>query len=232
MATNFGLLVGRFSSATPVLATDNELRELRLDAGGRLHVKLTDGNDKVISYFTDGAATGTGTPDDRGLVIMGKNDTDNNYQMLRVNSDGSLVVSFQAGSDISAAADDTGGVYAVGDVEGEVALTVANWVLIQTEPVISGQVHVAGWSFCSDKNTVFQLCLVDDVGAGGVTRADVTKILDTQMSTSARPSDHVGYNRAITNAGGANISVAVFAKQLQVGTAGVAWSAINAATTT
>src|SRR5690606_15658671 len=125
--------------------------------------------------------------------------------------------------------DATGGTYGPTDVEGEVALVVGQRVLVQSIPVTTGKLHVDGWSFASDKNCIFQLCIVDNATTN---RAGVVEILDSHISTSARPSDHVGFNRAISRAGGANVKIAVFAKQLQQGAAGVALSSINAHTTT
>jgi hypothetical protein len=229
---DFGLLVGRFNSATPSISTDNTLRELRIDAGGRVYSRLADDRDVAIRYFQDGEAV-DGTPaNDRGILVLGKNDTDSNYQVLRVADDGSLIVSTQAGTDASQAADATGGTYTSTDSEGEVALTLGNWVLVQSIAIATGKVHIDGWSFGSDKNCIFQLCLANDTGANGVTRSDVTEILDAQITTSSRPSDHVGFNRALTRNGGTNIHVAIFSKQLQSGAAGVGTSMINAHRTT
>lgn len=226
---DFGQLVARYNSSTPSVSTDNTLRELRIDSGGRVHTRVTDDRDVSPRYFRDGESV-DGTPaNDRGFIILGKNDTDSNYQVLRVNDDGSLVVSMDAGSDVSLAADATGGTYSPTDVEGEVALTVGNWVLVQEIPVTSGKAHIDGWSFCSDKNTLFQLCIIDNATSN---RAGVVEILDSQISTSARPSDHVSFKRSLTHNGGANKKLAVFAKQLQSGAAGVGLSMINAHTTT
>jgi len=227
--TDFGLLVARFNTSTPNYTADNDLRNLRIDSGGRVHTRLTDDRDVSLRYFHDGEAVDGTVALDKGLIILGKNDTDNNYQVLRVNDDGSLVVSFEAGTDVSLASDATGGTYGPTDVEGEVALVVGQWVLVQSIPVTTGKLHVDGWSFASDKNCIFQLCIVDNATTN---RAGVVEILDSHISTSARPSDHVGFNRAISRAGGANVKIAVFAKQLQQGAAGVALSSINAHTTT
>lgn len=227
--TDFGLLVARFNTSTPNYTADNDLRNLRIDSGGRVHTRLTDDRDVSLRYFHDGEAVDGTVALDKGLIILGKNDTDNNYQVLRVNDDGSLVVSSDAGTDVSLASDATGGTYGPTDVEGEVALVVGQWVLVQSIPVTTGKLHVDGWSFASDKNCIFQLCIVDNATTN---RAGVVEILDSHISTSARPSDHVGFNRAISRAGGANVKIAVFAKQLQQGTAGVALSSINAHTTT
>jgi len=218
---DFGLLVARFNTGTPNYTADNDLRELRIDAGGRVHSRLTDDRDVSIRYFLDGEAVGVG---DRGVFILGKNDTDSNYQALRVNDDGSLSVSFNAGSDVSEAADKANA------NDGEVALSVGNWVLVQSKVVTSGKLHVSGWSFASDKNTIFQLALA--VAAGAPLRADITEILDSQISTSSRPSDHVSYDRALDRSGGANVKLCVFAKQLQNGAAGVGLSMMNFYTTT
>jgi hypothetical protein len=226
---DFGQLVARYNTAAPSITVDKELRELRIDSGGRVHTRLTDDRDVSVRYFHDGEAVDGTVALDKGLIILGKNDTDSNYQVLRVNDDGSLVVSFEAGVDISAAGDGTGGTYSATDVEGEVALTVGSWVLIKSIPVLTGKLHIDGWSFGSDKNCIFQLCLLD---AAGTTRASVVEILDSQMSTSARPSDHVGFNRAISRAGGTNVKIGIFAKQLQSGTAGVGLGMVNAHTTT
>lgn len=227
--TDFGLLVARFNTSTPNYTADNDLRSLRIDSGGRVHTRLTDDRDVSLRYFHDGEAVDGTVALDKGLIILGKNDTDNNYQVLRVNDDGSLVVSFEAGTDVSLAADATGGTYGPTDVEGEVALVVGQWVLVQSIPVTTGKLHIDGWSFASDKNCIFQLCIVNNATTN---RAGVVEILDSHISTSARPSDHVGFNRAISRAGGANVKMAVFAKQLQNGAAGVALSSINAHTTT
>lgn len=227
--TDFGLLVARFNTSTPNYTADNDLRNLRIDSGGRVHTRLTDDRDVSLRYFHDGEAVDGTVALDKGLIILGKNDTDNNYQVLRVNDDGSLVVSSEAGTDVSLASDATGGTYGPTDVEGEVALVIGQWVLVQSIPVTTGKLHVDGWSFASDKNCIFQLCIVDNATTN---RAGVVEILDSHISTSARPSDHVGFNRAISRAGGANVKIAVFAKQLQQGTAGVALSSINAHTTT
>lgn len=227
--TDFGLLVARFNTSTPNYTADNDLRNLRIDSGGRVHTRLTDDRDVSLRYFHDGEAVDGTVALDKGLIILGKNDTDNNYQVLRVNDDGSLVVSSEAGTDVSLASDATGGTYGPTDVEGEVALVIGQWVLVQSIPVTTGKLHVDGWSFASDKNCIFQLCIVDNATTN---RAGVVEILDSHISTSARPSDHIGFNRAISRAGGANVKIAVFAKQLQQGTAGVALSSINAHTTT
>lgn len=232
MASDFGLFVGRYSSSEPTIANDQELREIRLDVNGRAYVRLNDGNDNTISYFADGDAVGSGVGDsteasgDRGILMLGKNDTDSNYQMLRVSDDGSLVVSFQGGADASEAADKANA------NDGEVNLTSGTWVKMQEIPVVSGKIHLNGWSYASDKNTVFQLTLSDDTGADGHARADITEILDTMITTSSRPSDHVGYDRQISRSGGTNIAVVLWAKQLQSGAGGVGFSQINANTTT
>ena len=223
---DFGLLVGRFSTSTPSVSTNDTLRELRIDGGGRLFSRLADDRDVSIRYFEDGESV-DGTPaNDRGIVILGKNDTDSNYQMFRLADDGSLIVSFQGGADASEAADK--GL----SNDGEVALVVNTWVLLQEKAVSSGKIHVDGWSFASDKNTIFQIALVDDTGADGVERTDITELLDSQVTTSARPSDHASFNRALSRAGGTNIKIAIFAKQIQAGANGVGLSMINAHTTT
>lgn len=227
---DFQLLVARFSSATPAIAADNTLRELRIDAGGRVYSRLADDRDVAIRYFHDGESVDASPNLDKGILILGKNDTDSNYQALRVLNDGSLSVSFNAGTDISEASDSSGGTYTATDSEGEVALVIGNWVLVQSIAVPSGTLFVDGWSYASDKNAIFQLCMVDDTAQDNPTRADVIEILDSHITTSARPSDHVSFDRALTKAGGADIYVAVFAKQLQSGATGVGLSMINAHT--
>jgi hypothetical protein len=226
---DFGLLVARFNTSAPTVSVDNSIRELRIDSGGRLHTRLTDDRDVSLRYFHDGEAVDGTVALDKGVLILGKNDTNSNYQALRVNDDGSLVVSSEAGTDISSAGDGTGGTYSATDVEGEVALTVGNWVLVESIAVATGKLHIDGWSFGSDKNCIFQLCIIDNATTN---RAGVIEILDSQMSTSARPSDHVCFNRAISRPGGANVKIGVFAKQLQTGTAGVGLGMVNAHTTT
>lgn len=230
MAADFGLLVARYNTSTPNYTADNDLRELRIDSGGRLRQRATDDRDMSLRYFYDGESVDASPNLDRGILILGKNATDSNYQALRLSDDGSLVVSSDAGTDISAAADGTGSTFSATDVRGEVALTVGNWILVQSIAVATGKMHVDGWSFSSDKNTEFQICLAS--AAGTPTRANVTEILDTMLTTSARPSESVNYTRNITRNGGANIKLCVFAKQLQSGAAGVAMSMINAHTTT
>ena len=223
---DFGGLVGRYSTATPTLSVDDSLRELRLDAGGRLYVRTADDRDKAIRYFYDGESIDGGDITlDRGILILGKNDTDSNYQALRVADDGSLVVGFDAGSDISEAADKANA------SDGEVALGAQNaWVQVQKIAVIDGKVHVDGYSYASDKNALFQLVLADGTAND---RTDVSEILDTQVTTSFRPSDHIVFQRALSRAGGANVYVAIFAKRLQSGsTNGVALTSINAHKTT
>jgi hypothetical protein len=220
---DFGLLVARFSTATPNIATDNVLRELRIDSGGRVHSRLTDDRDMSLRYFLDGEAV-TGGNTDRGIVMLGLNATDSNYQMFRVNDDGSLSVSFNSGTDASEAADKANA------ADGEIALSSGNWVLIQSKALASGKMHVSGWSFGSDKNTVFQLALAE--AAAAPVRADITEILDTQIATSARPSDHVSFERSLDRNGGANVKLCVFAKQVQSGGNGVAFSMMNYYTTT
>ena len=239
MASDFGLLIGRFNTSTPSLSADNDLRELRLDSGGRLGSRLVDGNDETISYFIDGAATGSGVGDfngagaDRGILILGKNDTDATYQILRVTPDGALVVTTEVGTDNSAHSDKEDAAFSDTDTNGEVALTVGSWVDIKTIAASSGGIiHLSGWSYGSDKNTVFQLCVVDDTLTDGVERADVIEVLDTQITTSARPSDHVNFSRALDKIEAANNFVVVFAKQLQLGSAGVGWTSINTYKTT
>ena len=227
--TDFGLLVARYNTGTPNYTADNDLRNLRIDSGGRVHTRVTDDRDLSPRYFRDGESV-DGTPaNDRGMLVLGKNDIDNNYQALRLNDDGSLIVSSQSGTDISLAGDATGGTYSPTDVEGEVALTVGNWVLIVAIPVTSGKAHISGWSFASDKNCIFQLCVIDAVGQA---RAGVVEILDSSISTSARPSDHTNFNRALTVNGGTNVKLAIFCKQLQNGTAGVGLGMVNASSTT
>ena len=227
MATNYGLLVARFNTATPSYSIDNDLRELRIDAGGRLYSRLADGNNNTVSWFKDGDAFGSGvggdTTGDRGVLVLGKDSVDSIYRVLSLNSDGSLNVTFNAGTDISAAADKANA------NDGEVALTVGTWVLVDTIPVTTGHVQISGYSYCSDKNTVFQLAMA--TGAT-ITRTSITEIIDTQMSISGRPSDHVAFNRDVTKAGAANTALTLWAKQIQVGATGVAMCSINAATTT
>ncbi len=228
MAVDFGLLVARFNTATPAYSADNDLRELRIDAGGRVYSRLADGNNNTVSWFADADAVGSGvggdTAGDRGILILGKTDTTSNYQILKVNDDGSLSVSFNAGSDASEAADKANA------ADGEVALTSGAWVLVQSKILASGKMHVAGWSYASDKNVVFQLALA--TAAAAPVRADITEILDTQITTSSRPSEHVAFQRALTRAGGVNVKLCVFAKQLQSGANGVGMSMVNYATTT
>lgn len=230
MAADFGLLVARYNTSTPNYSADNDLRELRIDSGGRLRNRATDDRDMSLRYFYDGEAVDGSPNNDRGILVLGKNDTDSNYQALRLNDDGSLVVSFSSGTDASAAADDNGGVFSATDVRGEIPLTVGNWVLVQSIAVASGKIHIDGWSFSSDKNTEFQVCLT--TSAGTPVRSETTKIFDTQLTTSARPSDHVNFNRAITQASGTNFKLCIFAKQLQSGAAGVAMGMLNVHTTT
>jgi hypothetical protein len=232
MSTDFGLLVGRYDAAEPTIANDQELREIRLDVNGRAHMRLNDGNDNTLSYFADGDAVGSGVGNaaeasgDRGLIMLGLNETDSNYQMLRVNSDGSLAVSFQSGTDVSEAADSANA------ADGEITLAQGAWVKVQEIAVATGKIHVSGWSYASDKNTILQLTLSDDTGTDGHDRADITEILDTMLTTSARPSDHVSYNRSLSRSGGTNVAIVLWAKQLQAGANGVAMSMVNASTTT
>lgn len=222
--TDFGGLVARYSVATPTVTPDNALRELRIDGGGRLFVRLADDRDKAIRYFYDGEAVDGGDVTlDRGMLMLGKNDTDSNYQVLRVADDGSLVVSMDAGVDVSIAADSANA------NDGEVALTQGAWVQVQKIAVASGKIHVNGFSYASDKQVIFQLVLADGIADD---RTDISEILDSQVTTSFRPSDHVNFNRALARAGGTNVYVAIFAKQVQSGTAGVGLSSINAYTTT
>lgn len=227
--TDFGLLVARFNTSAPNYTANNDLRSLRIDSGGRVHTRLTDDRDVSLRYFHDGEAVDASPNLDKGILILGKNDVNSNYQALRVNDDGSLVTSSEAGTDVSLAADATGGTYGPSDVEGEVVLTVGTWVLIQSIPIAANKMHIDGWSFASDKNCIFQLCVIDNATTN---RAGVIEILDSHISTSARPSDHINFNRALTRLGGTNVKMAVFAKQLQNGAAGVALSSINAHTTT
>jgi hypothetical protein len=221
MAADFGLLVARYNTSAPTVSTNNELREVRIDSAGRLYVRPTDDRDASPRYFTDGEAVGTS---DRGFVILGLNETDSNYQMLRVNNDGSLVVSMDAGTDASEAADKANLNF------GEVALTSGTWILIQSITIPTGKLHLDGWSYSADKNTQFQVVLA--TAAGTPVRADITEILDTQITTSSRPSDHVSFNRALSRAGGTNVKLCIFAKQLQAGAAGAASSMLNVHKTT
>lgn len=235
MAADFGMLVARYNTSTPAYSSDNDLRELRIDTGGRVHSRLTDDRDVSVRYFQDGEAV-DGTPAlDRGILILGKNDNDSNYQVLRVNDDGSLVVSPQSGTDISGHSDGTGGTFSDTDSRGEIALDNSSggtWVLIHEIPVGAAfTAHISGFSYMSDKNTIFQLCLSDDSGVDGHDRADVVEILDSQMSVSARPSDHVTLARALDKAGGTNIAIVLWAKQLQSGANGIGSGSINASTT-
>lgn len=235
MAKDFGLFVGRYNTSTPTLTADNDLREMRLDSGGRLYTRLADDRDEALRYFYDGESV-NGTPNtDRGILILGKNDTDSNYQAFKLNDDGSLAVSFQSGTDVSSAADadgSIGGPFAPADTVGEIALTEDVWIKIHEIAVATGTLHIDGFSYGSDKNTIFQLVMSDDTGADGHVRADAVELVDTMLTTSSRPSDHVSYSRQLDKAGGTNIAVALYAKQLQSGTAGVAWGMINAHVTT
>jgi len=230
MADDFGLLVGRYNTAIPSLSTDKELRELRLDEKGRLATRLGDGNDKALSYFADGDAVGSGVDDiqnsgagDRGILAMGKNVATSTYQVLNVADDGSLIVSFDAGTDQSEAADKAN------VANGEVALISGTWVLLQNKAVISGNMQIGGWSYGSDKNVIFQLALA--VAAAIPTRTDITEILDSQITSSARPSDHVEFSMPLNRPGATNKKLCVFAKQLQAGPAGVGFSMMNFRTT-
>jgi hypothetical protein len=232
MASDFGMLVSRFNTSTPTVSADDTLRELRIDEGGRVYTRLADDRDLTLRYFEDGESV-DGTPaNDRGIVMLGKNDADSDYQMLRVRDDGSLIVAMESGTDVSGHSDGTGGIFAAADSRGEVGLTTGTWVKIHEVPVASGTVHADGFGYMSDKNTIFQLCLSDDTGTDGHDRADVTEILDAQMTTSARPSDHVEYNRSKDKAGGTNVALVLWAKQLQQGGNGIGSGSINAHTTT
>lgn len=229
---DFGLLVGRFNSAAPAISTDNTLRELRIDAGGRMAARGADGNDNTVSYFADGDAVGSGvsnvsgTAGDRGILMMGKDAVDSIYKAIKVNSDGSLAIDFAAGADQSEAADKAN------SSNGEISLTSGSWVLIQSKAVSTGHMHVSGWSYASDKNTEFQLAIAVHSGGGAPIRTDITEILDSQITSSARPSEHVHFARDLDRAGAANTFICVFAKQLQAGASGVALSMMNYDTTT
>ena len=225
MATDFGLRVARYSTSTPSVTTDDSHRELRIDGGGRLYTRLADGNDNPLDYFADGDAVGSGSEtEDRGIVILGLNDTDSNYQILKVNDDGALIVSSQGGTDVSISSDETG--------DGEEALTVGTWVLINTIAVATGTLHINGWTYGSDKNTQFLIAMSDDTLTDGHDFTDITEILDMQITSSARPSDNVGFIRALDRAGGTNVALTMWAKQLQPGATGVGFGMMNAYTTT
>jgi hypothetical protein len=230
--TDFGLLVARYNVAAPALSTDGVIRELRIDAGGRVDARLADGNDNTLSYFAAGDAVGSGigtasaVAGDRGVLIFGKNSTDSNYQPIRVLSDGSVVISDSSGTDASAAADKAN------ITGGEIALAQGSYVLVQTIPFTTGHFHVFGWTYASDKNTQFQLAVAVHSGVGSPVRADIKEILDTQISSSARPSSSVAWTRSLDRAGAVNTSLCVFAKQLQQGANGSASSMINVDTTT
>lgn len=230
---DFGLLVARFNTGTPVYTADNDLRELRIDSNGRLYTRLADDRDKTIRYFYDGEAVDGGDITlDRGILLLGKNDTDSNYQAIRLNDDGSLVVSFQGGTDVSLHSDATGGTFAPTDTRGEISLTTGTWIKVLEIPVATGTAHLTGWEFLSDKNTLIQVVLSDDTGADGHDRADTTEILSSGLATSAKPCDHYSFSRSKDRAGGTNIALVVWAKQLQSGNAGVATAALEINTTT
>lgn len=233
MAADFGLLVTRYNSSTPSYSSNNDLRELRIDAGGRVHSRMTDGNDNTVSFFADGDAVGSGVGNqavagDRGVLVLGKDYTDAIYKPLKILNDGSLVISTNGGTDASAAADKAN----AGTTGGEVGLTVGSYVLIQSIPFTANKFHVFGYSYASDKNTMFQLAIAVHVGAGSPIRSELTEILDTQISSSARPSHYVGFNRQLDKAGAANTYLCVFAKQLQQGAAGIGATMINVDTST
>lgn len=225
MATDFGLYVGRHNTAKPSLS-DDDLREIRLDVAGNLENRLIDGNDKTLSYYIDGQATGTGvgdhagTAEDRGIIVLGKDDSSNTYQMLRVNPDGSLTVSFQSGTDISEFSDKAG--------TGEISLTKDTWVKVLEIPVASGNIHIDGWTYASDANTQFKLGISNDTGVDGHAETDITEIIDMHFTTSARPSDNINFTRSIDRAAGTNIALVVWAKQLQVGSSRIGTAMINA----
>lgn len=228
---DFGLLVARFNTSTPSYTADNDLRELRIDENGRVYARLADDRDKAIRYFYDGEAVdGVDDTLDRGILVLGKNDTDSNYQAFRLNDDGSLVVSAQSGADVSAHSNPTG-TFTPTDSLGEVGLTLNTWVKIVEIPVATGKLHLTGWEFLSDKLTQFQVVMSDDTGADGHARADATEILCSGMATSARPSDHITLSRAKDRSGGTNVAIIVWAKQLQSGTAGVASAGMEVNTT-
>ena len=230
MAKDWGVQTGRVNSTLPSYGED-AIAEIRIDSTGRIMTRLADGNENFLSYFEDGEAVGSGAPDDRGILVLGKNDTDSNYQVLRVNDDGSLIVSLQAGTDVSAHSDKTGA-FGPTDTIGEVALVLTTWTKIIEIPIATGTAHLTGWEFLSDKNTHFQVVLSDDTGTDGHDRADAVEILSSAMATSARPSDVVPFSRAKDRAGGTNIALVVWAKQLQSGPVGIASAAIDAHTTT
>lgn len=231
MPADFGLMVGRYNTATPTLSPDNDLREARLDVGGRIVSRPADGNDKTLSYFAEGDAVGSGVGDaigtagDRGILIMGRDAADAVYKAVRLASDGSLIVTNDGGVDASEAADKANA------NNGEVTLNSGNWVLIQSKAFSSGKFHVDGWSYASDKNTIFQLAVAVHAGGGSPVRTDITELLDSQISTSSRPSDHVHFGRKLDRSGAANTFLCVFAKQLQTGTAGVGLSMMAVDTT-
>lgn len=229
--SDFGLIVARYNSSTPTLSTDNDIRELRLDEGSRCYVTLADDRDYRPRFWPDGAAQ-DGTPDnDKGIGVMGFDDANDVYKFLRLDPDGALYVNTEAGgTDVSEAADKANA------NDGQVDLTAPSpaltWVLIQSKAFAAGtEMLIHGWSYGSDKNAMFQLAICDDTGQDNPERSDITEILDTHLTTSARPSEHENFTGVIRRAGGADIYLCVFAQQLQKGQAGIAFSSINMQTT-
>jgi hypothetical protein len=138
MSIHNGLVVGRFNTSAPTLTTEDDLRELRLDANGRVISRLSDGNDKTLSYykeddpFDSGKGDTAGTAGDRGLIVFGRNDTDSKFNALSLNGQKQLRVTNALSNDAAAAqaircADDVHVDYTWAEINGVRRITEIKW---------------------------------------------------------------------------------------------------------
>ena len=84
MTVDNGVRITRYSSATPSVSTDDALREGRIDGGGRLYVRNADDRDLSPRYFRDGEAVDAIPANDRGFIVLGKEDGADVYRVLRL----------------------------------------------------------------------------------------------------------------------------------------------------
>lgn len=195
---DFASFVSRYNVATPTVTVDNELRELRIDSGGRAYVRLADDRDEAIRYFEDGESIGAG---DRGIVMLGRDDNTDQYRMFRLDESGCLCVTLgSGGEDYHSHSDADDGAFGLTDTNGEVAIdAVGDWKLIHAKPVVDGRVKISGWNWFADKNMLLQVCMLDDspiTGAAEDTDITITAV-DAGDHDILGPGEHFLINSPI-----------------------------------
>lgn len=201
---DFGLLGGIHTTALPSLS-NNDKRELQLDASGRLI---------IAGRFLEDAAHSSG---DSGIHILAVRkdvegslvDTDGDYASLQVDENGRLRVVTDADNGVESynATDDL-----ANGADGQVSVTTS-FTDVASISVASGTtLFLYGYSWDADKNAEMRIITDDTVN---------TVVYKKRLNSSASPgtSEHFSEAGRIEIAGAANLEVKMQVKTRQAATA-------------